>query len=809
MVSVSVFVVLGEFALKTHGIAMKCRTSQATRFCLAVFLYSSWAVFASCRIQVVTREAKHVISSLQPDHESQSKWKGSSGCGGGLGGIFPSSVWWCGFVKIPQARITSQASSHSGAQSRNPEATVQFSSSVRQQCFDNRQSFPAVFKPSQPPSTTKKPSSTPSGDAPSHPAWMGARLLLEDEKVGRRAAAQVRTRLVEAGTGKWQKAPPISRDRRTALVDFLVLTMVSWFFLQTFAKTRHPLQRFKNSCGRDCTRMGLLQTDLTIRRHVLKMLKQGMNPEQLGFVQRHAAAQEKDDNVDVDVCDSINAFTDHDSGHDSDHDSDDDLDAGDLEQEVRLAWLQQQVEDNLREGRLADGADEGELSTDGLSCKLFRNGLLTRDAVLDMLAELAAFHHAPRALMEAVVDIINLVVLDGGAPAPVIPGWQSFEKSMFRSTAHIRKKYFVCPNECKEGVSEWKGTVPPRCRACHKDIAITPEKTPQWMLRHLDVKESLAAMLAHPDVQRYIPVSKSTCMPVRLCIPKELRGSPAWKKYIRDPNVLTLALFFDGIPCFRTVNTTYSVQLVTLEILNLPFFLHSDSRFTVFNGIIPGPSKPRLLCHNQLGYEGCTKCKMRAVKVGDFYDWRHPEGADPPRRKTHENAIRYGRNAAISAEGQYKGFQDVPIFAQLQKDCIKQAVEDALHLVEGCIKRHIFALLMGGKKVERPGKGKKWEEWLRKVEEWGVMFTQEKQRILDQRWLAFCAATGRTTNAAPCRNPDDVTGSQILRRDQSRRICSGRYSDSEILLNSDENFSVISGSQILAVDWRCCTCLRP
>eukprot|EP00808_Paulinella_micropora_P024991 g49006.t1 len=136
MVSVSVLVVLGDFAVETHGMPMKCRTRQANRLCLPFFLDSSWAVFASCCIQVGTREAKHVISSLQPDHESRSKWKGSSGCGGGLGGIFPSSVWWCGtgFVKIPQARITIQASSHSGAQSRNPEATVQFSSSVRRQC---------------------------------------------------------------------------------------------------------------------------------------------------------------------------------------------------------------------------------------------------------------------------------------------------------------------------------------------------------------------------------------------------------------------------------------------------------------------------------------------------------------------------------------------------------------------------------------------------------------------------------------------------------------------------------------------------
>ena len=202
--------------------------------------------------------------------------------------------------------------------------------------------------------------------------------------------------------------------------------------------------------------------------------------------------------------------------HDSDHnildddvdpgDPDDDVDAcaEDLEEEIHRAWLQQQVEDNAgREGgHQADGAQQGQASTNGLSCKLFRGGLLTRGAVLDMLAELAGFHHAPRGLMEAVVDIINLVVLDGGAPAPVIPNWKSYEAGMLRSTKHIRKKYFVCPNECKEGVTEWKGTVPPRCTACHKDIAITREEVPKWILRHLDVKESLAAVLAHPGKQQ-------------------------------------------------------------------------------------------------------------------------------------------------------------------------------------------------------------------------------------------------------------------------------------------------------------------
>eukprot|EP00808_Paulinella_micropora_P015234 g46094.t1 len=63
------------------------------------------------------------------------------------------------------------------------------------------------------------------------------------------------------------------------------------------------------------------------------------------------------------------------------------------------------------------------------------------------------------------------------------------------------------------------------------------------------------------------------------------------------------------------------------------------------------------------------------------------EGADPPPTKTHTKAITYGTNALISAQGHYKGFKDLPLFAHLQEDCIQQSVEDALHLVEGCIKR--------------------------------------------------------------------------------------------------------------------------
>eukprot|EP00808_Paulinella_micropora_P012902 g6558.t1 len=114
-------------------------------------------------------------------------------------------------------------------------------------------------------------------------------------------------------------------------------------------------------------------------------------------------------------------------------------------------------------------------------------------------------------------------------------------------------------------------------------------------------------------------------------------------------------LFFDDVPCFRLTNTAYSVHLVTLEVMNLPFFLRSDPRFQMFTYIIPVPSKPKvslledlqggaynllftasyciaqvqLLCHKQLGYHCCCKCEMTAMKVEDFYDWRLLPNADP------------------------------------------------------------------------------------------------------------------------------------------------------------------------------------
>lgn len=224
--------------------------------------------------------------------------------------------------------------------------------------------------------------------------------------------------------------------------------------------------------------------------------------------------------------------------------------------------------------------------------------------------------------------------------------------------------------------------------------------------------------------------------------------------------------------------------------MNLPFFLRSDPRFQVFTDILPGPSKPKvlkkwlipllqdlrdgaynllftsadyiaqvqLLCHKQLGYQGCCKCEMVALKVGDFFDWRSLPNADPAPLKDGAKAIRYGNNALIAAEKMYKGFRDVPIFAHVQEDCITQSVEDALHLVEGCMYRHLFALLKGEKVVDRPGTGPLWERWLKELASWKLK--KKKQKILDERWKLFCAATGRHGGATPCNKGGDMTGEQ-------------------------------------------------
>jgi len=282
-----------------------------------------------------------------------------------------------------------------------------------------------------------------------------------------------------------------------------------------------------------------------------------------------------------------------------------------------------------------------------------------------------------------------------------------------------------------------------------------------------------------------------------------MKECPAWRELVQDPSVIVLALFFDGVPVWRSTGKkkTYSLHFITLEILNLPFYLRADPRFTLVTDIIPGPRKPKnfrpcflplvrelrkeryevlfssadyiaqveLLQNKQLGYQGCVKCfhVSKFISAGCF-DWGHDAGADPARLKTGADAIRLGRDAVVQNHSN-QGFHDKPCLAVVQTDCIRQTPEDALHLVEGCLKRHVFPILAGEKTLTRPANHTQSEAvWAR----WNVMLKRfcmtEKRRdggptsasVLDQRWANFCKVTGRSCTAKPFASGGSMSGEE-------------------------------------------------
>jgi len=192
------------------------------------------------------------------------------------------------------------------------------------------------------------------------------------------------------------------------------------------------------------------------------------------------------------------------SQSESDEDSDYIYEEGGYLDEYRLRNGVNVMEDNAAMSRSAeDGHSLGAL--------LFRGGKLTRGSVLDMLTEAAAFHHASRHFMRTIVDIINLVALDGGAPEPILSSWDAHDKQMRRCTQLIAKKYFVCPYTCTTGCWPWTGQPPSRCTDCCQAITLQPHEIKQYMLRHFDLEASLAAILSHPGLflSHYISLSLS------------------------------------------------------------------------------------------------------------------------------------------------------------------------------------------------------------------------------------------------------------------------------------------------------------
>jgi len=279
-----------------------------------------------------------------------------------------------------------------------------------------------------------------------------------------------------------------------------------------------------------------------------------------------------------------------------------------------------------------------------------------------------------------------------------------------------------------------------------------------------------------------------------LHVPEDMKKCPAWQKYVPDPSEIVLALYFDGVPAFRGIKYgTYTMHAVSLEILNLPFHLRADPRYTIVSDLVPGPKSPKnfrpvflplvkelksaqyqvlfasadykaqvqLLQHQFLGYEGCCKCYQRSdfLSTGT-YDWLLPEGQDPARRKTQADAIRLGQNARIAGTPQ-QGFHDIPSLVEVQTECISQTPEDALHLVEGCLKRHLFPILSGKTTLSRDGRTAKhseatWARWQAQVNK--LAMKERTMSVFDQRWKKFCQTSGHTCTAAPFASPGSMSG---------------------------------------------------
>ena len=159
-------------------------------------------------------------------------------------------------------------------------------------------------------------------------------------------------------------------------------------------------------------------------------------------------------------------------------------------------------EEHLPAGLKAEHNDPFNSVTPSLRGKVWREGVLTKAAVLELLAEQGQFHQASTEMMAGVVDIINLLILDGGSQE-TLPRWDAVTKLLNRRTEHVESQYILCPQGCRDGVMEMKKGKPrPRvCVQCRQPLGLDSKSLPQYVLRHFSVTQQLRTMLTHPGEQ--------------------------------------------------------------------------------------------------------------------------------------------------------------------------------------------------------------------------------------------------------------------------------------------------------------------
>ena len=144
---------------------------------------------------------------------------------------------------------------------------------------------------------------------------------------------------------------------------------------------------------------------------------------------------------------------------------------------------------------------------------VFANGRLRRGTILDLLVEHASVHNISREAMQGIVDIINLLALDGGADAPILPSYAAFDKALVRAGKGVVEKYLICAHECDSGCMPYntKDALPNFCSACGKKMELEKGEVDEFLLRHFNVAKYLDIILSHPGVQLSALINNHKC----------------------------------------------------------------------------------------------------------------------------------------------------------------------------------------------------------------------------------------------------------------------------------------------------------
>eukprot|EP00808_Paulinella_micropora_P016864 g7423.t1 len=160
----------------------------------------------------------------------------------------------------------------------------------------------------------------------------------------------------------------------------------------------------------------------------------------------------------------------------------------------------EEFEEEEQEDKMEEADEE-----DDISEILVPSSNIAGQAVLELLAEQGQFHNASTEMMAGVKDDACGVPVHT-APKR-LPRWRDGDE------ARRTPPYIV------------------------RTILITAEPGPQ-------------SILAHPAVRPYVDTN-GTCVRY-LYVPADMKECPAWRKLVHNPAEIVLALYFDGVPVWRS-----------------------------------------------------------------------------------------------------------------------------------------------------------------------------------------------------------------------------------------------------------------